>query len=50
MARFRVWIEINLILASRGMKNSLVFRVGIEIDLTSAFGSKSTWFRVGDRN
>ena len=33
-----------------GLAKLIVFRVGIEIDLTSVLGSKLTWFCVGDIN
>ena len=48
MTWFRVWIEINLVFVSGGIKID-VFRVGIEIDLPSVLGSKLTWLCVGDR-
>ena len=48
MAWFRVWIETHLFFMSGGMKNWLVFRMGIEIDSTSVLGTKLTCFCVGD--
>ena len=48
MTCFRVCIEIYLVFVSGGMQYWLVFTVGMEIDLISAFGSKLTWLRVGD--
>ena len=41
--------KVNLVFVSGGMQNWLVFRVGIQIDLTSVLGPKWTYFFVGDR-
>ena len=43
MTGFRVWIDINLFLVSGGHRIWLVFRVGINIYLTSVLGSKINW-------
>ena len=40
MTWFRVWIKINLVFMSEGVPNWLVFRVGIENNLTSVMRSK----------
>ena len=47
---FRVWIKINVVFVSRDIQNSLVFKVGIEIDLISVLESNFTRFCGGDCN
>ena len=46
MTWLRIWIEINLVFVSEGIKNDLS-RVRVEIDLTSVLGLKLTWFQCG---
>ena len=46
----RVWIEVNVVFVSGSKGNCLVFKVGVEMDLTSVLGLKLPWFCAGDRN